>query len=530
MQERLKKLVFYRLILISTFLFMGLFFQLQGISVFWGPHTLFLFFICLLYATTIISAVLLRKFKNLILLTYLQIVSDALIITGLVYVTGGGLSLFFPIYILVVLEAGVILERQGGLMAASICSISYGLLLNLEYYWIIPSLAPRYPYHSIYLLYKLFLAILSFYLAGYLTGYLAEEVRKRGKELKKTKEDYSRLEAFNRYVIQSIQTGLMTTDLEGRITFLNQAGEKILGIVASRLRHLPLVDLFPTLEKNPQGGPRSRMETTVQRSDGEEVRLGLSFSSLKDHQGKEVGEIIIFQDLTHIKEMEESIRRSEKLATIGQLAAGIAHEIRNPLASISGAIELLKEEKEEGESTKRLMDIILAESGRLNHLITDFLLYAQPPKLNRKEVNLGSLVDDTLEVFSRSPQWTQEMRLTKVIEPNITISGDPQQLQQILWNLFINAIDAMEGKGLLEVKVQKNGKRQKVMLLVSDTGKGISQEDIARIFDPFFTTKDEGTGLGLSIVHKIVESHEGDIAVESRPDRGTTFILNFPTS
>jgi two-component system sensor histidine kinase PilS (NtrC family) len=530
MQQRLQKLALYRIILTSIFLVMGLFFQLRGISLFWGPYTYFHFFIALLYASTLFFLLILQKVKNLVSLTYAQIVVDAAIITGIVYVTGGGLSLFFPLYILAVLEAGVILEKQGGLMAASVCSIFYGLLLNLEYYWVIPALAPRYPYHSLYLLYKLFLAILSFYLSGYLTGYLAQEVRRRGRELQKSQEDYSRLEAVNRYVIQSIQSGLLTTNLEGKITFLNKMGEKILGVGISQLRHRPVTDLFPEMNNDSYKGPHSRMETTFKRVEGEELILGLSTSLLKDHTEKEMGKIIIFQDLTRTKELEESMRRAEMLASIGQLAAGIAHEIRNPLASISGAIQLLKDEKESNDSTQKLMEIILAESNRLNHLITDFLLYAQPPKLNKKPVDLGALVNDTLEVFSHSPQWTQGIKLVKIIEPNITINGDNQQLQQVLWNLFINAVDAMEGKGLLEVKLQKDGKRKRIMLLVSDTGKGILPQDINRIFDPFFTTKGGGTGLGLSIVHKIVETHEGEISVRSRLDHstGTTFTITFP--
>ena len=220
MQPRLKRLVVYRLILISMFLSMGLFFQLKGISIFWGPYSYYHAFTIFLYATTLIFALLFRAAKSLALLINLQIAVDAVIITAIVYVTGGGLSVFFPLYILAVLEAGVILERQGGLTAASICSFCYGLLLNLEYYWVIPAFAPRYPYHSIYLLLTLFLAILSFYLAGYLTGYLAAELRKRAKELTKTREDYDRLEAFNRYVLQSIQSGLLTTDAENKIIFL----------------------------------------------------------------------------------------------------------------------------------------------------------------------------------------------------------------------------------------------------------------------------------------------------------------------
>jgi two-component system sensor histidine kinase PilS (NtrC family) len=530
MQPRLKKLILYRFILTSITLLMGLFFHLEGISAFWGPYAFFYVLIALLYAATIIFALLSQKVKDLSFLIYTQTTVDTLVITGIIYITGGGSSVFTPLYILAILEAGVMLERKGGLMAATVCSIFYALLLSLEHHWVIPSLSPRLPYHHVVLLYTLFVYILAFYLSGYLTGYLAEEVLKRGRELTRTREDYSRLEAFNRDVIQSIQTGLLTVDMNDRITFLNKAGEKILGLRSSQCKDRPIKDLFLDLADNRHERHSSRMESVFQRIGGEKIKLGLSLSSLKDHRGNKVGQIIIFQDLTRIKEMEESMKRSEKLATIGQLAAGIAHEIRNPLASISGAIQLLKEEKEEGESTQRLMEIILAESGRLNRLITDFLLYAQPPKLNKKKVDVGALVDNTLEVFSRSPQWTKGMKLTKIMEPNIIIAADPQQLEQVLWNLFINAVDAMEGKGVLEVKARKDGRGKTVTLMISDTGKGIPPRDINKIFDPFFTTKEGGSGLGLSIVHKIVEIHGGDIAVESRTDRGTTFTLTFLVS
>jgi len=532
MQQQLKRLIIYRLALTTAILLMGLLFHLRGLSAFWGPYALFYFLIFLVYATTVVFSLLIRKVKNHTFLIYAQTTIDALIITGIIYITGGSDSVFTPLYILAILEAGVMVERRGGLMAASACSICYGLLLNLEYYWVIPSLSTRLPYHNVDLLVRLFAYILAFYLSGYLTGYLAEEMRRRGKELTQTREDFSRLEAFNRDVIQSIQSGLLTVNLKERITFLNKGGEQILGIKISQFKNRPINELFRELNDNFHEGLRSRIETVFQRPDGEEIKLGLSISSLKDHRGNKVGQIITFQDLTHIKEMEESMRRSEKLATIGQLAAGIAHEIRNPLASISGAIQLLREEQREGESesTQRLMEIILAESGRLNRLITDFLLYAHPPKLNKKKVDVGALMDSTLEVFSRSPQWTKGIKLAKIMEPNITIAADPQQLEQILWNLLINAVDAMEDKGTLEVKVHKDGTGQTVTLVVADTGKGISPKDIDKIFDPFFTTKEGGSGLGLSIVHKIVEIHGGDIAVESRPHRGTSFTLTFPAA
>jgi two-component system sensor histidine kinase PilS (NtrC family) len=531
-EQPLKKLTRYRLILTTITMLMGLFFHLQGISAFWGPYTLFYFFIFLLYTTTIAFAFLMRrrKAKDLTFLIYAQTTTDALIITGIIYITGGGESGFTPLFILAILEGGVMLERKGGLMAATVCSIAYALLLNLEYRWVLPSLSPRLPYHDAVLFYTLFIYILAFYLSGYLTGYLAEEVRKRGKELTQTKEDYSRLEVFNRDVIQSMLSGLLTVNPKDQITFLNKSGEGILGIKASQCKDRPIKDLFPDLKENFREGLRSRMETSVEKPNGEQIKLGLSIAPLKDPRGNKVGQIIMFQDLTLIKEMEESMRRSEMMATIGQLAAGIAHEIRNPLASISGAIQLLKEEKEGGESNQRLMEIVLAESGRLNRLITDFLLYAHPPKLNKKKVDIGALVDSTLEVFSRSPQWTKGTKLAKIMEPNIIIAADPQQLEQVLWNLFINAVDAMEGKGLLDIKVHKDGEGQTVTLMVSDTGKGIPPKDINKIFDPFFTTKEGGSGLGLSIVHKIVEIHGGNITVESRHNRGTTFTLTLPVS
>jgi two-component system sensor histidine kinase PilS (NtrC family) len=532
MKPQPTKLIYYRFILTTITLLMGLFFHLQGISAFWGPFFLFYFLIFLLYINTIAFALLMRRGrdKNLTFLIYAQTTADALIITGIIYITGGSESGFTPLYILAILESGVMLERKGGLMAATVCSIYYGLLLNLQHLWVIPSASTRLPYHGNVLIFTLLFYILAFYMAGYLTGYLAEEVRKRGKELIQTKEDYSRLEAFNRDVIQSMMSGLLTINPKDQITFLNRSGEGILGIKAAAYKNRPIKDLFPDFKENFHEGLRSRMETTVENPDGAQIRLGLSISPLKDHRGNKVGQIIIFQDLTLIKEMEESMRKSEMMATIGQLAAGIAHEIRNPLASISGAIQLLKEEKEGGESSHRLMDIVLAESGRLNRLITDFLLYAQPPKLNKKKVDIAALVDSTLEVFSRSPQWTQGIKLAKIMEPRITITADPQQLEQVLWNLFINAVDAMGGTGQLEIRSHKDGDGKMVTLVVSDTGKGISPKDIKKIFDPFFTTKEGGSGLGLSIVHKIIEIHGGTIAVESRHNRGTTFTLTLPVA
>ncbi len=533
MPRRLQRLLFYRLVLITLFLIGGFYIEETGVVIPPEiPWYAFYLLIALLYTTTLLffGSLYFGKIPEggITRFLYFLIATDILIITGMIYLTGGGTSPFSPLYFLAVLEGGAILERRGGIMTASMSSISYGILINLEYYLIIPPLYPQYLYESLYLFYKLFLTILSLFLAGYLTGFLAEEVSKRSRLLSKTREEYSRLEAFSRNVLQSLQSGLITVDLKGRITFINAAGEQILGLKRASIRNLSLLDIFPEIESYLSGERAQRVEVNYTKDPFTKLQLGLSFYPLRDHRGELSGKVVIFQDLTKMKDMEESVKRSERLASVGQLAAGIAHEIRNPLASISGAIQLLREEEFSNPHAQRLMEIIVTESNRLNRLINEFLLYAQPPKATKKKVELDKVVEDTLEIFFRTPQWNYGIRLIKEIEKGIVVECDPQQMQQVLWNLLINAVEAMEGKGVLKVGLRKEPADNKVILRVTDTGKGIPPDKVERIFDPFFTTKERGTGLGLSIVHKIIEQHRGTITVLSKVGEGTTFNITMP--
>jgi two-component system sensor histidine kinase PilS (NtrC family) len=282
----------------------------------------------------------------------------------------------------------------------------------------------------------------------------------------------------------------------------------------------------------------SRVEKRFRKKNGDEIFLGFSVSQ---GQGGDVDKIIIFQDLTRLRSMEEQLRRDEKLKALGELSVGIAHEIRNPLASISGSIQVLKDEVTlEGENRK-LMEIVLRETGRLNILITDFLLFARPAREKRDIVDLNGIIDETIRIFSNCPEASR-IRIVRDLDGAVLVKADARQLGQVFWNLFLNAAHAMSPAGTLTVSSRLShgfargehkgleGTEEPPMVLVSvaDTGGGIGKEDILRIFDPFFSTRESGTGLGLAIVHRIIESHGGRITVESTPGSGTVFSILLP--
>jgi two-component system sensor histidine kinase PilS (NtrC family) len=307
----------------------------------------------------------------------------------------------------------------------------------------------------------------------------------------------------------------------------------------------PHSDIPDDVKKGP-----SRWETVFRTEDGADLHLGFSVSTLKDSKGMNRGKILIFQDLTRFKEMEEQVRRAEKLAAIGQLAAGIAHEIRNPLASMSGSIQLLRKELKSSHDSKRLMDIVLRETDRLNVLISEFLLFAQPSHKQRDSMDVKGLIEDTLDLFIHNPEWKKGITLRKSLETGVCLNANPTQLQQIIWNLVVNAVEAMPEGGTLTITSRmvngfqdiwekqspernQGGKMKSTgtpyaEISIGDTGTGIHPADFNRIFDPFFTTKESGTGLGLAIVYRIVEDYQGNISVKSEPGKGTIFTVRLP--
>ncbi len=502
------------------------------------------------YALTLIYALLLRHVKRLRAFAYVQILGDVFFITLLIYFTGGIASIFSWAYLLSIFSAGTILYRRGGLLVASVSSILYGTLLDLEYYQVVLPFGGRHPfyftYQTSYVLYLIAVNIVAFYLVAILSSYLAEQVRRKEEELKKRIIDYRQLERLYKHIVQNVVSGLITIDQGGRITSFNRMAEEITGYKFEEVYQEEIETLFPGFsdwKRSFRGAPGevwsrlrfSRWETKFPRKDGTQLILGFSLSPLKDSGDQAIGSILIFQDLTKLREMEEDLKRADRLAAIGKMAAGIAHEIRNPLASISGSIEILKDELGNAAPNQQLMGIILREVGRLNSLIEDFLLFTRPISPGKEEIHLNRLVEEILHMFSHSPDFNPQIRLETRFRDDLFIQGEPHQIRQVFWNLFINAAQAMPQGGELLVELRRNSSslpfskgQANGEISVSDTGAGIGEGEIGKIFDPFFTTKERGTGLGLSIVHSILESYGGKIKVQSQKGSGSVFSVYLP--
>ena len=511
-----------------------------------------------IYFLTLCYALLLDRIKKYVLFSYVQFVFDVLFVTALIYVTGGIESIFSFMYILTIINAAIMLYRRGGLLIASASSIGYGSLLDLQYFGIIHPYYTRaselMTYTIGYYFYTLLMNIAAFYLVAFLSSYLAEELRRSSVKLKAKQYDLDQLELLNRNIVQSINTGLITLNNQLEISYINPAVEQISGFGYRDLEWIHIGDIFPKivpyLSISDRGGdnddmpqPQKGIDVDFDRRDGTRLHLGFSQSILKDPGGDEIGLILILQDLTEFRQMQEQVRRMDRLAVAGELAAGIAHEIKNPLASLSGSIQMLRDEVDFGPMQQRLMDITMREAERLNALVNEFLLFSRPERAVDRSVEVNEVIEDTLEMLKNSPELSRPIRIEKTLSKNLWVHIDSQRLQQVIWNLVLNAVQEMKNSGCLSVATAIRTKRgsgdaprdyardrqeKLAEISISDTGPGILPENQGKVFDPFFTTKDQGTGLGLTIVHRIVENYDGKIFLDSDGRSGTTFTLHFP--
>ncbi len=511
-----------------------------------------------IYFLTLCYALLLDRVKRYVLFAYVQLVFDVLFVTALIYVTGGIESIFSFMYILTIINAAIMLYRRGGLLIASASSIGYGSLLDLQYFGVVHPYYTRaselMTYTIGYYFYTLLMNIAAFYLVAFLSSYLTEELRRSSVKLKAKQYDLDQLELLNLNIVQSINSGLITLNNELKITYVNPATELILGLSNEELEVSYIGDVFPAivprLRLGDQGGGndvvahrQEGIDIEFDRRDGARLHLGFSQSILRDPGGDEIGLILVFQDLTEFRQMQEQVRRMDRLAVAGELAAGIAHEIKNPLASLSGSIQMLRDEVDFGPMQQRLMDITMREAERLNALVNEFLLFSRPEKAVDRSVEVNEVIDDTLEMLKNSPELSRPIRIEKNLNKNLWVHIDSQRLQQVIWNLVLNAVQEMKNSGCLSVATAIRTKRgsgnaprdhardrqeKLAEISISDTGPGILPENQGKVFDPFFTTKDQGTGLGLTIVHRIVENYGGKIFLDSDGRSGTTFTLHFP--
>ncbi len=524
-----------RTVLVTLLLGTLIFFQ-RGYRIHPFPTVYLHYFLLSIYALTGVYWYLLRKSHNLSFLAYLQISGDILLITVLVYVTGGIDSGFSLLYHLSIISASIILYRRGGYLSASLSSILYGCMLDMQYYNVL-GLVQSLNFTAMQVLYQVFVNILSFYMVAFLSGYLSDRLRKTSQELRTKSMDYEDLRTMQDHILKSVRSGILTLDLDGQMTSCNPAAENITGYSYAELK-TRWHDIFGNSIKELFGHTNDlkerpyRFDGNIVKKNGQMVILGISASLLRDDKNVIRGIILVFQDITKLVEMEEKIRRQEQLAMVGSLAAGIAHEIRNPLASLSGSIQVLQGELDLKGDEQHLMNIVVRETDRLNTIITEFLDYARPQTLQVEQILLSSILDETILLLKNSRDCKEGIAIKVEVDPHVVIKADAQRMRQVFWNLLINSCQAMPDGGEITVSTltssSPEGDATWCEIVIQDTGCGISREYLDKIFEPFFTTKTRGTGLGLAIVNRIIEDHGGIIDVKSEVGSGTKFRIRLP--
>jgi two-component system sensor histidine kinase PilS (NtrC family) len=390
--------------------------------------------------------------------------------------------------------------------------------MDLGYFGYIPFPATTIDLPSLQLIISM--SIFGFCAVGYLSNFLAESWRRTGAELQKSTGQVAFLQAFSDRIIHSLGTGVVTTDSEGRIYLFNRAAEEITGREADDALRLKIWEVFPGLLPRVR---TSRFEISTVRPDGVTMNLRFSVSPVMIDDKDTAGYVWCFDDVTELRLLERQMRQKEQMAAIGVMSAGIAHEIRNPLASIAGSFNLLRSDLSLDSSQSQLAEIITRETERLNRTITEFLGYARPRSPNKTQVDLSALISETVQLMRNSPELKSEHRIETRLRP-VTAEVDESMMRQVFYNLATNAFKAMPEGGTLSINLEgRNGNAQ---ICFADTGVGLGEEELKKLFVPFNSSFKNGTGLGLPIVYQIVNAHDGTIAVKSQKGVGTTVIID----
>jgi two-component system, NtrC family, sensor histidine kinase PilS len=498
----------------------------------------------LTYALNILWAISLRWAERRRWLIDVQLACDALIVTAFIAVTGGITSYFSVLYILPIAAASSVQSRHGGMMIAILSTLIYVGIVLVQYFSLAKMLGLTWLDQGIILppvrlaAYTTGLNVFMFFMIAFLSGSLAHRLQRAGDRLERASSEIADLQAFNQHVIDSLTSGLATTDLEGRILTFNRYAEAITGhpalsVIGRRIEDVLDLPASMAADLNASGKGRSRrVETSYRTGDGRQIELGFTAAHLYTPGGKG-GMLFSFQDVTDIKRLERDARLRQRLAAVGEMAAGIAHEIRNPLAAMSGSIQILRQELPLTEEQAQLMDIVLRESERLNETIRSFLAYARPQRFSVARLDVRRVLNDAALLLRNSAE-VQEGHVIDVEVPatEVVFEADENQIRQIVWNLATNGLRAMKTGGRLRlgarVDAVSSEHPESVVLEVADEGVGIAADEIDAIFQPFRGTFSKGTGLGLAIVHRIVSDYGGDIQVSSTPGRGTTVSVRLP--
>ncbi len=473
----------------------------------------------------------------------LQFLSEISIEAAIILATGNVNSHFSVLFVLTIVSAALVYRLVGTFLIASVVSVSYCYIIWVGLYDSGAAGATTRVLETIFVVrdsvfYAIFLHILIFYLVAFMSGYLADRFRAEKQALADTSSELRRARLETDDILRNLNSGLLTIDAQGYVIYFNQAAEKILGyheedvkgilcdeVFAERMPELAdsLRDALRLLKDQP------RKEITITGTTGQSVPLGLSTSVLIEENGSPRGVIAIFTDLTEAKVLEAKVRAADRLAAVGELSASIAHEIRNPLAAISGSVEVLQHELQLKGSNDQLMQLIVKESHRLSKILTDFLSYARIGRPSYHKVDLYRVIYEVIELVRHHDSYRPDMEIAVQGEESVVyVVGDADLFKQLLLNLAINAIDAFDGgEGRLVFRFASAPSDGVVCLSIEDNGPGMTPAVRERIFEPFYSTKKQGTGLGLSIVHRICSMQKLDFNVESRLGAGTVFTINF---
>jgi two-component system sensor histidine kinase PilS (NtrC family) len=487
-------------------------------------------------AVSIVYAIALRFNARWRLQASIQLFIDALIVTWLVWNTSDIRSPFAALYIVIISVASIFLSARAALVASVGCALlftalSIGILSGL----IRPVVPVEPDVSTLKLIQTVGLNDIAFLVVGLLAAQLTHRQSRYNVQLSEATQTLASLRALHERIVESIRSGVITTDLQGRIYTFNAAAEEITGYKAKDMRGQEVSIFFGELDEHIEESmqaaeadePSPRFEADCLTADGLRLRLGFSIFPLFAESGETTGLVITFQDLTQVRALEETSRRQDRLAAVGRVAASIAHEIRNPLAAMRGSIQVLRSEMKSDSSQAELMEIILRESDRLNRIITDYLAYARPRSQAHAAVDLRELLRETFTLLRHSPEIKDGHSMEEDYpDQPMVANADASQLKQVFWNIARNALQAMPEGGTLRAELRA-ASGHRVRITFADTGRGMSPEQVEHLFEPF-SSRTGGTGLGLSIVYQIIRDHGGTINVRSREGQGTTIKIEIP--
>jgi len=487
-------------------------------------------------------AVLPGRYFRSSLLTGGILMADVVLVSSCIYLSGHADTDLYLLYFLAILTAALIRDLRATVATAAVVSSVYLLAsaASMGLSQVVTS--------------KFLLRIPLFFVTSFFAGYLAKQARMRETErqraiqataeleqqLEITKhherallDEYRRLYEHHKNIMSSISSGILVTDRNGVVSIFNREAERITGLSASEvvdraLAELPTVAPFdPVIRKTLAGGTTSaRDEMTLLVRGERPVPVGFSTSLLRDREGRVTGAIVVFRDLTEIKNLRDKVARSERLAFLGEMAASVAHEIRNPLNSISGFAQLLRERIDQDTRQHKYVQIIVEEAERIDKIIRQTLAFAKDDGASMEPVDLNEVINSMLSGM-QDKLTGKSLKITLDLDPYLPpVNGNPLQLRQVCSNLVNNAVQVLNGNGELRITTHLEG--DTVVARFEDTGPGIPAELKEKIFDPFFTTKPDGTGLGLALSQKILADHGGDIRIDDAVRRGSAFEIRLP--